>query len=105
MFDSDIILYEIEKIADIKRKDSIRKILSKAKYYIDLNDNILERAYKIQTIGIKSYDALHIASAEYGKAKMFLTTDDNLLKKIKNNRNNFNLRDENPLSWIIEVLK
>ena len=95
----------MEKITDIKRKDSIRKILSNSKYYIVLNENILERAYEIQKIGIKSYDALHIASAEYGKVAIFLTTDDNLLKKIKNNRNNFNVRAENPLSWIIEVLK
>lgn len=47
LFDSDVILYEVEKIPDIKRKNNIRKILSKAKHYIDLNEYILKRAYNI----------------------------------------------------------
>ena len=64
LLDSDIILYEVEKISDLKRKNGIGRILSKAKYYINLNEDILKRAYEIQKLGIKSYDALHIASAE-----------------------------------------
>ena len=105
LFDSDIILYEVEKIPDLKRKNSIKKILSKAKYYIELNEDIIKRADEIQKLGIKSYDALHIASAEYGKATIFLTTDDKLLKRIQNNKNRLYLKAENPLNWIIEVLK
>ena len=105
LLDSDIILYEVEKISDVKRKNSIRKILSKAKYYIDLNENILKRAYEIQKIGVKSYDALHIASSECGKATIFLTTDDKLLKMVQNNLDKIHIRVQNPLNWILEVLK
>lgn len=105
LLDSDIILYEVEKISNLKRKNSIRKILSKAKFYIDLNEEILKRAHEIQYLGIRSYDALHLASAEYGEASVFLTTDDKLLKRIKNNMNKFNLKAENPLNWIVEILK
>ncbi len=105
LLDSDIILYEVEKISNFKRKNSIRKILSKAKFYIDLNEEILKRAHEIQYLGIRSYDALHLASAEYGEASVFLTTDDKLLKRIKNNMNKFNLKAENPLNWIVEILK
>ncbi len=105
LLNSDIILYEVEKISDLKRKNSIRIILSKAKYYISLNEDILKRGYEIQKIGVKSYDALHIASAEYGKATIFLTTDDKLLKIARNNLEKIHTKVQNPLNWILEVLK
>ena len=105
LLNSDIILYEVEKIPDLKRKNSIRVILSKAKYFIALNEDILKRGYEIQKIGIKSYDALHLASAEYGRAKIFLTTDDKLLKIVQNNLNKIHVKVQNPLNWILEVLK
>ena len=58
-----------------------------------------------QKIGVKSYDALHIASAEYGKATIFLTTDDKLLKIARNNLEKIHTKVQNPLNWILEVLK
>ncbi len=105
LLNSDIILYEVEKISDLKQKNSIRIILSKAKCYISLNEDILKRGYEIQKIGVKSYDALHIASAEYGKATIFLTTDDKLLKIARNNLEKIHTKVQNPLNWILEVLK
>ena len=35
------------------------------------------------THGIRSYDALHAASAMAGQADMFVTTDDRLLSKLR----------------------
>ncbi len=105
LLNSDIIFYEVEKIPDLKRKNSIRMILSKARYYINLNEDILKRGHEIQKTGLRSYDALHIASAEYGKAAIFHTTDDRLLKVVKNHREEIHVKVENPLNWILEVLK
>jgi len=48
---------------------------------------------------------IHIASAEYGKATIFLTTDDKLLKMVQNNLDKIHIRVQNPLNWILEVLK
>ena len=104
LLNSDIIFYEVEKILDITRKHRINCILSLAYQYINLDDEIKNRAHNIQDFGIKSYDALHIASAESAKATIFLTTDDQLLKKAKNYKTNLKVQVENPLSWIIEVL-
>jgi len=104
LLNSDIIFYEVEKIPDITRKERINCILSLSCQYIDLDHEIKERARNIQSLGIRSYDSLHIASAELAKATVFLTTDDQLLKKAKHYDTSLKVRVENPLNWIIEVL-
>jgi len=105
LVNSDIIFYEIEKIPDIIRKEKIKFILSLSKIYVNLDERIMDRAQYIQRFGIKSYDSLHIASAEAVGTSVFLTTDDKLLKKTKQNESIFKIKIENPLNWIIEVLK
>jgi predicted nucleic acid-binding protein len=45
--------------------------------------NVLANANKLLSYGIKTKDALHVASAIEGKADYFLTTDDKLLSGIK----------------------
>lgn len=66
-----------------------------------LNDKIIKRAYEIQNSGNKSFDSLHLASAEYSKADVFLTTDKNLLRVV--NRLKLNIITANPLNWFMEV--
>lgn len=58
----------------------------------------------MQKFGIKTYDALHVACAEKGKADIFLTTDDKLLSVLKNHADEINIKTDNPLSWIREVI-
>ena len=52
--------------------------------------------------GIKPYDALHTASAEYGNADVFLTTDHRLISAL--NRAKVEIKVKNPLVWLMEVL-
>ena len=58
---------------------------------------ILNNANQLLTFGIKSKDALHVASAIEGKANYFLTTDDQLLSGI--NRSNM-IEVLNPVDYI-----
>ena len=41
-----------------------------------------ERANSFLAYGVKAKDALHVAAAIEGKADVFITTDDGLLKKL-----------------------
>jgi len=50
-------------------------LYSFAKEHIELNTAILKRAVDLQSFNLGSFDALHLASAEYSKANIFLTTD------------------------------
>lgn len=74
---------------DDERQLEINKCLRLAGVYVDLSNKILERAKELNEFGLKSYDAMHVSCAEFAKADLFLTTDDQLRKKaarIKNLR-------------------
>jgi len=59
---------------------------------------------QIKELGFKSYDALHLACAKYAKVEVFLSTDDKLVKKAHNNQAMLQMRVDNPLNWLQEVL-
>lgn len=104
LLNSDAIIYEINKIPDSERKVKVKLVVSIASTYIEISKEILTRAKQIQKLGIKSYDALHIACAENGRADIFLTTDDKLLKKMQRYSEKLKVKSCNPLDWIKEVI-
>ena len=57
----------------------------------------------LQELGFGTFDALHLASAEQGQADVFLTTDDDLLRRAGRYRNELHVRVQNPVSWYREV--
>ncbi len=65
-----------------ERKITIQKWKSKAILDIEENNQILETAKELISLGIKSKDALHVACAIEGRCDFFLTTDDRVLKKL-----------------------
>jgi predicted nucleic acid-binding protein len=54
-------------------------------------------------LGFKELDALHIACAESGDSDIFLTTDDDLLRRAKRNSVQLCVRVENPYTWLQEI--
>ena len=67
-----------------ERRNSIQLWKNHAIDDIVENTEILKKAESIQLKGIKSKDALHIACAIFSKSDYFITTDDSILKKLKN---------------------
>jgi len=104
MIHSDAILYEVNKTSEPERKVKVQLTLSNADAYVRMNEPILARAKQIQQLGVKTYDALHIACAEAAQADIFLTTDDKLLKRIRRFKGKVKVKVDNPLNWIKEAL-
>ena len=67
-----------------------------------VDESILRRASELENIGLKAVDALHIACAEKS-VEVMLTTDDEIVKKVKVNNNIVKVRVENPVRWLMEV--
>ena len=55
-------------------------------------------------MGLKAYDALHVACAEYAQADVLLTTDDRLCRVATRHAHRLKVRVENPLIWLQEEL-
>ena len=73
--------------------------------HVRVDAGVEKRALELKRAGLKPLDALHVACAEKAKAEIFLTTDDNLLSKALKNKRTLKVKVENPLRWVMEVLK
>lgn len=76
--------------------------LAIAQHQILVTEEISRRAIELTNFNIKNFDALHIACAE-GNADIFLTTDNRLLSRALNYKNNLNIIVANPMIWLAEV--
>jgi len=101
---SEVIDYEISKIPDEERRRKVEILASISREKVIVDDNIVKRALEIEKIGLRPIDALHTACAEKS-ADVMLTTDDDIVKKVKANRNLIKVKVENPVRWLMEVLE
>ena len=101
-YSSDVLLDEILCMINIDKREKVLLLYHSAAAHIALTDNIISRAKKLECFSIKSYDALHLASAEAGKVDIFLTTDSKLIKAAQ--KTDVDMAVKNPLIWLPEVL-
>ncbi len=102
---SGVVSYEISRTSDEERKKCLHSLVHRASEFIPVGQETYVRAGELQhQLGIKAYDALHIACAEQGGVDVFLSTDDRLVKTAKRNSEAINIRVENPLIWLQEVV-
>jgi predicted nucleic acid-binding protein len=104
LLSSEIVDIEISKIPDEDRKQKVMLLSSISRMNIVVDGEIMSRAKELNEMGFKSFDALHIACAERGRADALLTTDDHLLKKAIFHQKSIKVRLKNPLSWLTEEL-
>ncbi|MFZ3131347.1 MAG: PIN domain-containing protein [Desulfosporosinus sp.] len=101
LLSSEVLDIEIDKTPDKWKQNKVYELYKLAKDRIMLNNTIIKRATEIQISGVKAFDSLHLASAEYAKADVFLTTDKNLLHMAR--RVKLDVTTANPLNWFMEV--
>jgi predicted nucleic acid-binding protein len=80
---SSILDFECAKNPFDDHRIAILNWRSLASTLIRVEKPVLERAANLMTYGIGEYDALHVACAMAGEAKVFVTTDDRLLKRLR----------------------
>jgi len=102
---SEILLHELGQNPDAENRQRTLSFASLAQQVVETTEKILSRAEELEEAGFDSYDAIHLSSAEYGKADVFLTTDDQILKVAARKKSLFSFTVENPVKWLEEVLK
>lgn len=95
---------EISRNPDSERRRGAEALLTFAREIFTPDSATADLAQRIERLGITSFDALHLASADQsGAADVFLTTDDNLLRRARRGRGLLRTRAQNPVSWLREV--
>jgi len=102
---SEILLYEVGQNPDLENRQRALAFASLAQQVVEITEKILRRAEELEETGFDPYDAIHLSSAELGKADVFLTTDDQILKVAARKKNLFSFIVQNPVKWLEEVLK
>ena len=102
LVDSEVIEYEIGQFADEERAKTVQNLLNFSQERVSIDTNIINRAREIHELGIDTFDALHVASAESVDA-VFITSDDALVKGIKNHQETSSIVIGNPVQWLMEV--
>jgi predicted nucleic acid-binding protein len=96
---SDVLDYENSDNPFEERRMKIADWRNLASNIIEMNEEILETARNLMSVGLKQKDASHIASAIYAKASYFLTVDKKILNKAVRN-----IRIINPIDFLREAI-
>lgn len=100
---SDVLQLEIERMHDVVKKQQVTDLYKVSDTHILYTKEIKERAKEIRKQSkIKTFDSLHIASAEMGEVDVMLTTDDKLEKM--SGKLDLKIRVMNPLKFAWEVI-
>ena len=102
---SAVVSHEVDAVPNRDRRYRLQEILKRAGRLVPLSDALVERGEELKGMGLKAYDALHVACAEHAKVDVFLTTDDQLYRVATRNARRLTVRVENPLTWLQEELR
>ena len=100
---SAVVVDEVEQNPDLGKRIQVKTWVSLAHQTVSVTASEISRGRQLESLGFKEQDALHIACAESGKADIFLTTDDGLLRRAQRYQAQLHIRVENPVTWLEEV--
>jgi len=102
LLNSPIVQYEIDRIQDFVKRGNVIVTLSLARTMIQVTAEIVVRAKTFERVGVKAFDALHLALAEQS-TDIFLTVDDKLLRRAKL-ISDLKITIDNPLHWMEKIV-
>jgi predicted nucleic acid-binding protein len=98
-----VVDYEISKIADEEKRKRVVGLTKDTCERVDVDVDVKRRALELESMGFRTFDALHIACAERARVDVFLTTDGRLLKRASHEGKGLKVAVANPLQWLMDV--
>lgn len=100
---SEILKLEMNRMQDENKKQKVLDLYKAANMHISYTEKIKKRSADIMSVSkIRTFDSLHIASAEEADADILLTTDDKFEKMAE--KLELKTRVINPLKFAWEVI-
>jgi predicted nucleic acid-binding protein len=101
---SQVLDIEIDRAPDADQRSRLKRIAGYVGQVVAIGQKELDRASELEKLGFSGFDAVHLACAESGKADIFLSTDDRLLKRAKRFAKKIHVKVANPLDWLKEMI-
>ncbi|HEX8211868.1 MAG TPA: PIN domain-containing protein [Longimicrobium sp.] len=100
---SEAVEAEAATIPDPERRREVLALAATGTVRLPFTPEHIERARVLKMLGFKSFDALHVVSAEAAGAHVLLTTDDGMIRRARRFTDKLFVRIDNPLTWLQEV--
>lgn len=97
---SSVLEFEIGRMPDLERLRRVREMLADVSRWVRVEEADIARGEELEALGFSDFDALHLACAERGGAEVFLSTDDNLLRRAGRYADQLRVQAVNPVNWI-----
>lgn len=101
---STVLEIEISRNPDAERRRDVAALLGLANEIAVPHADAAGRAMALERLGFGTFDALHLAVAEQEEVDVFLTTDDDLVRRARRYLSLLRTRVENPLSWYKDLV-
>lgn len=99
---SEILVFEIQRIISPSKKAKASVYLPLAEEYHSLTEETFLSAEEIMSkFRLDPRDALHVASALFGRAEYFLSCDDGVTRGFRREALSVTIRGQN---WLLEIL-
>lgn len=102
---SDVVENEVERNPNGYTRTAVQAMLRCADERLTLTDAAVSRARTHAQMGIPAVDALHLAVAEEFACDVFLTTDDQLCRRVRARQPALLIKVDNPVAWLLEVTR
>jgi len=98
-------MFEIAQNPDAAKRNRVAALVVVAAVTVLIDPLVERRATELERQGLSPFDAVHLACAERGQADVFLTTDDELLRKARRKGVLVLPKVANPVQWLIEEVE
>lgn len=96
---------EVNRNPDSERRRDVAVLFPFANAIVFPRQAEAARAETLEKLAFGAFDALHLPCAEQGGVDVFLTTDDDLLRRARRHAAALRIRVANPVSWYHEVTR
>lgn len=100
---SEYLAFEVTQNPDPDRARKVGDPLRWAGTFVHVTPRLAARARGLEKLGLRGLDALHVASAEAGKADLLVTTDDRLIRRGRRGEMELSVRIVSPLDALARL--
>ena len=79
----DYLDFEVGQDPDRERVQRLSRLLGLVTRRVEMSEVLISRARELEKVGLRGLDALHVASAEAGGARLLITTDDRMIRNAR----------------------